>query len=324
MPEPAKQDAMLIDSERFFSGTGATFLSRFHGPLRAGLDRHVRRHGQAEEWDAVIRSLPSSSGHAIFDADTVVIGGAGLDANPALRALLPWRKGPFRIGGTYVDAEWRSNWKWRRITPHISPLKGRHILDIGCGNGYYLFRMLGEGARLALGVDPTILFNYQFALMQRLAPENNAYLLPLRSEHLPAFAGFDSVFSLGVLYHRRSPVNHLGELFSFLRPGGELILETLIVDGNANTVLIPERRYAKMANVRFIPSPTMLETLLKRTGFADVRTVDVTITTPDEQRVTPWMTFQSLADFLDPDDASRTVEGHPAPTRAILVARKPT
>ena len=200
---------------------------------------------------------------------------------------------------------------------------GAAILDIGCGNGYHLFRMLGAGASLALGVDPTLLFNYQFAAIQKLAPKNQAYLLPLRGEQLPAFNCFDSVFSLGVLYHRRSPVDHLTELLSFLAPGGELILETLVIEGDEHSVLIPPDRYAKMANVWFIPSPDLLKILLKRAGFTDIRVADVTRTTLEEQRATKWMDFQSLADFLDPNDPGKTAEGHPGPVRAILVARKP-
>jgi tRNA (mo5U34)-methyltransferase len=34
------------------------------------------------------------------------------------------------------------------------------------------------------------------------------------------------------------------------------------------------------------------------------------------------MHFESLADFLDPLDDNHTVEGHPAPLRAILTASK--
>nr|WP_169730591.1 DUF1698 domain-containing protein [Carnimonas nigrificans] len=42
----------------------------------------------------------------------------------------------------------------------------------------------------------------------------------------------------------------------------------------------------------------------------------------DEQRSTEWMTFQSLKDFLDPEDQHKTIEGYPAPRRALLVATR--
>lgn len=245
------------------------------------------------------------------------------DYAEALKAFQPWRKGPWELFGVHIDTEWRSDWKWSRIRPHLTPLKGRRVLDVGCGNGYHLFRMLGEGASLALGADPTRLYLYQFELIRRHLPEVPAWLLPLRSEQLPPFNCFDTVFSLGILYHRRSPIDHLTELLGFLRPGGELVLETLIVEGDEGQILVPQGRYAKMANVWFIPSTDALENWLTKTGFADPRTVDLNQTSIEEQRATKWMTFQSLADFLDPNDPNLTVEGLPAPRRATIIARKP-
>ena len=314
---------MPAEIERFTTETTDTFLAPFHGTLRTTISSKTRLHGRAEEWDAALATIKSTTRTSQFDADTLSFGNPNADFEEVLSMFLPWRKGPLQIGKTLVDTEWRSDWKWQRIIKHIEPLEGKQVLDIGCGNGYHLFRMLGAGADLALGIDPTILFNYQFRLLQRLSKPNRAYLLPLRSEHLPQFGGFDTVFSLGVLYHRRSPIDHLRELLSFAKPGGELVLETLIIEGDQNTLLIPQDRYAKMANVWFIPSTSMLELMLRRAGFLDVKTVDVNTTSLNEQRATKWMQFQSLKDYLDPADKTKTVEGYPAPTRAILVARKP-
>ena len=314
---------MPAEIERFITETTDTFLAPFHGTLRTTISSETRLHGRAEEWDAALATIKSTIRTSQFDADTLSFGNPNADFEEVLSMFLPWRKGPLQIGKTLVDTEWRSDWKWQRIIKHIEPLEGKQVLDIGCGNGYHLFRMLGAGADLALGIDPTILFNYQFRLLQRLSKPNRAYLLPLRSEHLPQFGGFDTVFSLGVLYHRRSPIDHLRELLSFAKPGGELVLETLIIEGDQNTLLIPQDRYAKMANVWFIPSTSMLELMLRRAGFIDVKTVDVNTTSLNEQRATKWMQFQSLEDYLDPADKTKTVEGYPAPTRAILVARKP-
>lgn len=314
---------MSSEINRFIAETSDTFIAPFHDILRAAVSSEARLHGRAAEWDSALDSIQSTALASEFDSDTVSVGDPNADFEEVLSMFLPWRKGPLQVGKTFVDTEWRSDWKWQRISRHIESLKGKQVLDIGCGNGYHLFRMLGAGADLALGIDPTILFNYQFRLLQKLSQPNRAYLLPLRSEHLPQFGGFDTVFSLGVLYHRRSPIDHLKELLSFAKPGGELVLETLVVEGDQNTMLIPEDRYAKMANVWFIPSTSMLELMLRRAGFIDVKTVDVNVTSLKEQRATRWMQFQSLEDYLDPVDRTKTVEGYPAPTRAILVARKP-
>jgi len=88
-------------------------------------------------------------------------------------------------------------------------------------------------------------------------------------------------------------------------------------------VLHPGERYAQMRNVFAIPGLPLLERWLRDAGFVEARIVDVTATSTQEQRATDWMRFLSLADFLDPDYATRTVEGYPAPVRAVAIAKKP-
>ncbi|MEM9533868.1 MAG: tRNA 5-methoxyuridine(34)/uridine 5-oxyacetic acid(34) synthase CmoB, partial [Pseudomonadota bacterium] len=241
-----------------------------------------------------------------------------------LQALHPWRKGPFDMFGVKLDTEWRSDWKWERVAPALDDLTGRRVLDIGCGNGYHLWRMQGAGAELALGVDPTVLFSCQFAAVRHYVRQARTLMLALRLEELPpALTGFDTVFSMGILYHRRNPLEHLEQLKRLLRPGGQAIVETLVIAGDDRQVLLPEARYARMRNVWFVPSPDLLLRWLRRLGFRNVALVDVSRTTIKEQRSTPWMRFESLAECLDPDDATRTVEGYPAPTRAVITAHKP-
>ncbi len=285
-------------------------------------------HGDLQRWYAAVQSLPALTverqelgEHLLLDGPCDEATRAQLLA--ALQGLIPWRKGPFDLFGVHINTEWRSDWKWSRVAPHLD-LKDKRILDVGCGNGYYLWRMLGAGAGSVVGIDPNWLFLNQFLAVKRYLPDLPAWHLPLALEELPGkLEGFDTVFSMGVLYHRRSPIDHLLELKDCLRKGGELVLETLVVEGDAQQVLVPEDRYAMMRNVWFLPSVPALELWLRRAGFVDVQCVDVSVTSVEEQRATEWMRFQSLPDFLDPADNSRTVEDLPAPTRAVLVARKP-
>jgi len=307
-------------------------LAQHHPALRQALDDayQTAQHGDELVWQHALDALPAiivddinlvadcprAAGHC--DARTQQ------DLRDALMQLHPWRKGPFDLFGVHINTEWRSDWKWQRLEPHLSPLQGRTILDVGCGNGYYLLRMLGAGARYALGIDPTLRFIYQFEALRRYFGPLQADILPLKSEQLPRpLQAFDTVFSMGVLYHRRDHLEHLAELRDALAPGGELVLETLVLPHGHDDVLTPKDRYAQMRNVWAIPSIPVLEQWLHEAGFADVRTVDVTATTTGEQRATDWMTFQSLADFLDPADPGKTVEGYPAPVRSITVANKP-
>ncbi|CUX96001.1 tRNA (mo5U34)-methyltransferase [Candidatus Gullanella endobia] len=241
-----------------------------------------------------------------------------------LRKLMPWRKGPFSLYGINIDTEWQSDWKWKRVTPHIKPLIGRLILDVGCGSGYYLWRMIGAHASLVIGIDPMKLFYCQFESIYKLLGNNQrVYFLPLNIEQLPALNAFDTVFSMGVLYHCRFPLNHLLQLKNQLISGGELVLETLLIKDDNLKLLVPFKRYAQMKNVYYIPSATVLIDWLKKSGFINIRQVDISTTSIDEQRRTTWMTSKSLSDFLNPEDPNLTVENYPAPLRSVFLAEKP-
>ena len=271
-------------------------------------------HGHLATWKQILAALPEA------DADIE-------DTRELAKQLLqlqPWRKGPFDIRGVHIDAEWRSDLKWNRLRAHIQPLNDRIVLDVGAGNGWYALRMLDAGARVVIGVDPTLLFVAQFAAIRKLAGPCRAHVLPVRLEDLPAESRvFDSTFSMGVLYHRRDPQVHLAQLRDTLKQGGELILETLVIPGDNCDVLEPADRYARMRNVWHLPTIPALTNWLQDAGFEDIQLIDATATTTDEQRSTDWMSFESLADALDPDDPKLTVEGLPAPTRAILTGRAP-
>ncbi|HEC73296.1 MAG TPA: tRNA 5-methoxyuridine(34)/uridine 5-oxyacetic acid(34) synthase CmoB, partial [Methylophaga aminisulfidivorans] len=241
-----------------------------------------------------------------------------------IKVFHPWRKGPYHLFDVHLDTEWRSDWKWDRVLPHISPLEGRKVLDVGGGNGYHGWRMLGENADLVIGIDPTLVFTMQYQVMQRYINTDKHFVVPIGIEQMPEkLAWFDTVFSMGVLYHRRSPLDHLMELRNCLRPEGELVLETLIVDGPLGMSLMPESRYAKMRNVWFIPSVDTMILWLRKCGFKNVRCVDQNVTSLEEQRRTEWMTFESLNDFLDADDKTLSIEGYPAPKRGVFIADAP-
>jgi tRNA (mo5U34)-methyltransferase len=238
-----------------------------------------------------------------------------------LLELHPWRKGPLELGGVRIDTEWRSDWKWNRVAPHVD-LSGSRVLDIGSGNGYYGIRMLGAGADLVIGIDPTLLFVMQWLAWRHFAGDLPCYVLPLGIEDLPAApAALDAVFSMGVLYHRRDPAHHLERIRSLLRPGGTMVLETLVLpNGRSRDLLIPEERYARMRNVWAVPGIDRLRAWVKTARFRKIEVVDVSATTTSEQRSTEWMRFESLEQALAAGEQGLTVEGHPAPVRATLVA----
>lgn len=306
-------------------------MRRWAEQLPGQVEDEIRnsKHGDLPRWRAALDDLPTIEASFVdLQGSSVTAAGDALlpqqvdVLKEGLLRLSPWRKGPYHLHGVQIDTEWRSDWKWERILPHIRPLEGRRVLDIGCGNGYHVWRMAGEGARLALGIDPNWLFMHQFAAVRHFVGDTwPAWLLPLGVDQLPTDQlAFDTVFSMGVFYHRRSPIDHLLQLRSFLKPGGELVLETLVIEGKEGEVLLPAERYAQMRNVWFLPSPPTLVRWMERAGFRDVHVADLNRTSVDEQRSTEWMQFDSLPDFLDASDPSRTVEGYPSPLRAVLIA----
>ena len=295
-----------------------------------------RRHGFFDLWADALKSLPEIvATNSDLNRDAPRIGDI-VDIDSQQSAILktqlmkfkPWRKGPFEVFGTYIDSEWRSDQKWGRLASRIQSLENRLVLDVGCGNGYYACRMTGSGARYVLGVEPSQLFVSQFQVVKHYIPELPATLLPLRFEELCVRSSgavaveFDTVFSMGILYHRKHPLQHLEALKHCLRPGGELVLETLVILNSGIQELVPESTYAKMRNVWSIPSEALLYELLEVAGFRNIRTVDVSRTTVKEQRRTPWMDFESLADFLDPNDPDKSIEGYPSPVRIVITAKR--
>jgi len=289
------------------------------------LSAHV--HGDLPRWRRALESLPGGSPHANLNGSVPILGPVARNPRALREALMelhPWRKGPLSLGGSRIETEWRSDWKWDRVSPHID-LSGQRILDIGCGNGYFGLRMLEDGASLVVGIDPTLLFVMQWLACRHFSGEIPNYVLPLGIEDLPESpADFDTVFTMGVLYHRKDPVHHLKRIKSLLQTGGTMVLETLVLPpGSEQGLLIPQDRYARMRNVWAVPGTGQLESWVGEAGFVDCRLVNQTKTSVGEQRSTEWMHFESLEKALDPLDAGKTVEGHPAPERAVVIARRP-
>ena len=285
-------------------------------------------HGDFPRWFKALSQLPEIENvRAYFDRAAVTLEGVCENQTllqESLTGLIPWRKGPYQFADVVVDTEWRSALKWQKLSPYIGSLTNKRVLDIGCGNGYHCWRMLDQLPDLVLGIEPSVLFNLQFQALQKYLQMTEIHLLPIGIEAMPVDMGwFDTVFSMGVLYHRKSPIEHLYQLKGLLAPGGELCLETLVINNAYGNVLVPDGRYAKMNNVWFLPNPDELAKWVARCGFQDIRIIDISVTTSEEQRSTEWMQFESLADSLDANNMGLTVEGLPAPRRAILLAKRP-
>jgi len=235
-------------------------------------------------------------------------------------SLIPWRKGPFQIGDHLIDAEWRSDLKWERILPYLPNLHNKIILDVGCSNGYYMWRMLEHQPRSILGIDPYERFYLQFKLIEHFIPSPNLFYELMGLEDLQDLKSvFDVVFCMGMLYHRRDPLACLKQLHDLLNPQGIIFLETLIIEGESELALCPYPSYAKMANTFFIPTAACLTGWLKRAGFKEFQECSRDFTTIQEQRNTFYCppNWETLSHFLDPHNPTQTIEGYPAPLRSL-------
>lgn len=300
--------------------------------LIAERDQHAKQgHGLGAHFCKLLEQLPAIAPASIdLEGDTLRIGEAAQLSDSerqklkeTLLGLHPWRKGPFELFGIEIDTEWNSALKWNRLAAHITPLERRKILDIGSSSGYYLFKMAAQNPRMILGVEPFIAYYYQYLAIQHFAQIPRTYTIPCRLEDLPHMPNyFDTIFCMGILYHRRSPLDFLRQMQQLLSNQGELVLETLTIPGDQEISLTPQKRYAKMHNIFFLPTVPCLRLWLEKCGFCDIEFVSTVVTDSSEQRQTEWIRTESLADFLDPEDPSKTIEGYPAPERTIFVAKK--
>jgi len=268
--------------------------------------------------------------HCDFNSDVVIIGKKE-EISPeehsriqeVLRGFMPWRKGPFRLFDIDIDAEWRSELKWNRILPELPDLTDKIVGDIGCNNGYYMFRMIPHRPKFVLGFEPYVQHYFTFRTLNGFAGRENLRIELLGIEHLPLFPNcFDVLFCLGILYHRKSPIDSLDDILTALKPGGTVIIESQAIPGHESMALFPEKTYAKVPGTWFVPTASCLNNWLSRCGFSEVQQFCMHPMSNREQRKTEWMVFESYDDFIDAEDSGRTIEGYPAPWRVFFKATK--
>ena len=241
--------------------------------------------------------------------------------------LKPWRKGPFCLYGAesdtqfFIDSEWQSNKKMKLILQALDTigynLKDKVVLDVGCNNGYYMFDLALRGVKHISGIDPIAIFFLQFYFIHKLTNISHCTFRLLGVQDvLQLNTKYDLILCLGVLYHRKEPLQTLKQLKSILAPNGILLLETLILQDSNATCLCPYPTYAKMPNVFYIFSPQALQNLALHAGFKSCEILSYSYTDNTEQRSTDFIDKKSLGDYLTP---TQTIEGYPPACRGIFV-----
>ncbi len=265
----------------------------------------------------VLKSLEDGSWSIEFGDVIKISGEQPKNVEEIARLMMPWRKGPFKLFDTFIDAEWQSNIKYNLLRKHFN-LKDKRVADIGCNNGYYLFRMQEDKPKSLVGFDPSPLYKTQFDFINHFAKSEIVYEL-LGVEHLEFYEEkFDIIFCLGVLYHRSDPVAMLKSLYRGLDKQGEVILDTFYIEGEDEICLCPESSYSKISNIYFVPTIKALKNWCLKAGFKGFEVLETLVTDINEQRKTSWIEGQSLENFLDENDKTKTVEGYPAPARVYV------
>jgi tRNA (mo5U34)-methyltransferase len=314
------------------------YLEKFPLSINAERIRELRAEpfpkkyaGKFSFLQEVIANLPNFKSRLVdYDGDVVRIGDPGelsadqkVAVETALKDLMPWKKGPFCLFGHEIDAEWRSDIKWRRLLPKITPMAGRRVADIGCNNGYYMYRMAAQNPELVVGFEPMLKNYFEFEVLQRYAQVPNLYFERFGVEHIDLYQSFfDTVFCMGILYHHQDPLGILKKIRHSMAPGAQLIIDCQGIAGNEPVALLPKNKYTAGVGFWFLPTISCLEHWVSRTGFRNIEIFYTDYLTSHEQRATKWAPIKSLDDFLDPNDKTRTVEGYPAPMRFYLTAMK--
>ncbi len=314
------------------------YLERFDVALESDRILELRRQRQAQlfapqvsPYREAVRAVQDLQSPWFDFADAVVKVGRAEELSSqqqqrwyqALQTFCPWKKGPFELFGILIDAEWRSDWKWSRILPQIQPLRDRRIADIGCHNGYFMFRIAHHQPACVIGFEPVAKHFWNFQLIQNLVQQATLSFELLGVEHIhyyPEF--FDTIFCLGILYHHPDPIGLLGKLRQALSPGGEIVIDCQGIPGELPVALTPRKRYAQARGIWFLPTRSCLEHWLARAGFDQIRCFFAAPLSCEEQRRTPWANIDSLQEFLDPNNAAFTLEGYPAPWRYYIIACK--
>ena len=290
-------------------------------PFGSKKDRRI------ESWIEILGRLPTTLNAEVELSNEINID-FDIEDNDEIESLLlqliPWRKGPFRINDIFIDSEWDSAKKWKRFQKLNIDLYGKSILDVGSGNGYYAFRMLGMGADKVLCLEPNLVHVSQFSAINHFVKSENIRMIPERIEGLGLKSSkFDVIFSMGLLYHQRNPSKHLNNLKYLLADNGKLVLETIISPKECGIALEPSNgKYASMPNVHFVHTDNGCKSIFRNLSLQVHAESDLAVTNDKEQRSTKWMPFKSFESALNLQNKSITIEGYPAPKRKFYVLGK--
>ncbi len=127
----------------------------------------------------------------------------------------------------------------------VQPLEGYdHIIDMGCGPGYLISKLLKLKTRKAVGVD-FVEEMLQIARNEILDPDElkRTQLICAEVENVNLPEGtFDAVVSSNVLFNLKSPQPFLSNTYKFLKKGGRLVITSPHTKCNFNQLIADIRQ----------------------------------------------------------------------------------
>jgi len=171
----------------------------------------------------------------------------------------------YRTGPKAHEASFAAVLDW------LGPPQGDRCLEIGCGSGVLLERVLAAGAKSAAGLDHspdmlalTIERNREAIARDRL------HLKPGDAADIPwPDHSFEAAFSANMFFFVYDPEEVLAELFRVLVPGGRLVIATM-----AGPLPKPSLRcpwlYPPMGSALNVHTDEEMAAMYQRAGFTDV------------------------------------------------------
>lgn len=259
--------------------------------LHSGLQKHIEAVGRVFEFSKTQPcSLSIGVQGEIEISSRQEDSAAKLCLAEVLSLFCPWRLGPWRICGHYIDSQWRGEMKWNRIIeryPHLleGDLKGKCVADVGAHNGYYMYRLSFSRAKWVVGFEPVAKHYCAYHIIQNLVRVPNLYLEPFGYQGLKFYPRyFDVIFCMGVLYHHTDPVGILRMIHASLCTGGYLILDTQGISGDRSVAFMPRKFYKGRKGYWWLPTLSCLLNMIQRAGFQKNEVFYQGILTEKEQR----------------------------------------
>lgn len=111
-----------------------------------------------------------------------------------------------------------------KVLTYIGDVKGKKILDIGAGTGYFAFKLAAKGAEVIAGdVDDRFQNYIKEKIEKENAPKVALRKLPYDSPAL-AEGEVDKVLIVNTYHHIEDRINYFSQVLKGLSTGGELIV----------------------------------------------------------------------------------------------------